>query len=808
MEVIPVLTLPQILTAGALMAVMGFAKAQTPWCESAAIEQALLGSNPAYAARRAAIESFTQQYVANNPGQEDGNIITIPVVVHVVWNTAAQNVSNAQIATQIAVLNEDFRRMNADAVNTLTQFQSVAADSEIQFCLATRDPTGAPHSGIIRVQTAVTSFPATAASAVKYTSQGGSNAWPASWYLNIWVCEIAGTVAGFSAFPGGAASNDGCVIDFLAFGRGGSAVPPLDLGRTGTHEVGHWLNLIHIWGDGGCGIDDLVADTPDDDGPNYGCLLGAPACTGLAMVQNYMDYSNDSCMNLFTLGQRARMRALFAAGGARASILLSQGCVPVPPPPTVAGCSPGSGVTTGGTAVTVSGSGFSAAGVTTVKFGGVSATSVSVISSTTLSCISPAMPVAGGVPVEVTNQNGTGSLPNAFMYTWPSGTPTIVTLAPGNGPTSGGTLVYITGSNFDAATRFRFGATTWALASITLAPTLAMVITPAAPVAGTASVTAVNGSLSAGLANGYTYTGTGLTAIWTDACEGSSTNGWTRGAITGSQLFTLGALGGAGTYDPPAAHSGTGVRGTSLTGTGLYGNNCNMWMRTPAINCSGKTGVRFRYWRHLTVQDGSFDQARVKVSNDGVNWTQFFVNASGAGATNHLDTAWTLHDIDISAVANNQSTVYAQFELQTDASVVFGGWNIDDVSFMWDPPGPGMGAANLALNTTGIGDLQLVVNAAGFGGYPCMNFISLSTALSVNTGSFFGLSPDSNTWTIIGLPFGVDPFFVILDAAGSYTFGALGWSAGLPPGLVVDAVSVILGGPGIAARSPAVRTVF
>jgi len=792
------------------VAVLGVASAQAPVrdCTAALNEQLLLATDPAYAARRAAIESHVQQYVANNPQHEDGTIITIPVVVHVVWNTAAENVSDAQVNSQIAVLNEDFRRLNADAVNTLAQFQGVAADTEIQFCLATRDPNGQPTTGILRVQTSQTSFAATTASAVKYTAQGGSNAWPASSYLNMWVCDITSGILGFATFPGGSAANDGVVIDYAYFGRNGSAVPPFHLGRTATHEVGHWLNLIHIWGDGPCGVDDLVADTPDDDAANYGCPLSAAACTGTAMVQNYMDYTDDSCMNIFTQGQRVRMRAVFATGGPRAAILLSQGCGPVTPAPTVTACVPNTGSTAGGTSVTITGTGFTTTAATTVKFGGVNATGLNVTSATSLNCITPSAVASGGVLVEVINQNGTGSLTNGFVYTLPAGTPTIASLSPATGPTSGGTLIVATGTNYNAATRFRFGASTFALASITLSPTQAIVVSPAAAVSGAVSVTAINGALSSGLANGFTYTGGGQVAFWSDACEGTSANGWTMGTITGTQQFALGSLSGTSSYDPATAHGGTGVRGTVLTGNGLYGNSRNLWMRTPAINCAGKTGIRLRYWRHLTVEDGIYDQARIKVSNNGTTWTQVFVNASGSGTTNHIDTAWTLHDIDISAVANNQATVYVQYELQTDTSVTFGGWNIDDVSLTWNAPGATMGTANLALNSTGIGDLQIVVNAAGYAGAPCMNFMSLNTSMPVNTGSFFGLNPDANTYNIIGLPFGTEPFMVSLDATGSYSWGALGVSLGLPTGFALDFASVVIGGPGIGAKSPAVRRIF
>ncbi len=292
-------------------------------CGTMAEHQRLLATDPQYAAAQSAIEaqtqSFTSQYL---PGAE-GMLIRIPCVVHVLWNTQSQNISNQQILSQIDILNEDFRRQNADAVNTPAMWQGIAADSEFEFCLATRDPGGAPTTGITRTQTNVTSFNQNG-NLMKFTASGGRDAWPTNQYLNIWVCNLSGGLLGYAQFPGGAANTDGVVIRFDAFGRVGTLSPSTAAGRTTTHEVGHWFNLRHIWGDNQpmCG-DDFVADTPMADGPNYGCQVGTSSCGGTNMVQNYMDYSDDTCMNLFTQGQKVRMQALFAPGGARVSLLTS-----------------------------------------------------------------------------------------------------------------------------------------------------------------------------------------------------------------------------------------------------------------------------------------------------------------------------------------------------------------------------------------------------------------------------------------------------------------------------------------------------
>lgn len=261
------------------------------------------------------LEKFTQTF---KPEEGEKALITIPVVIHVVYNGSSQNISEAQIQSQIQVLNEDFRRLNSDADNVWSQ----AADSEIEFCLATVDPNGNATNGIIRKSTTVNGFGTN--NSVKSSSSGGSDPWPASDYLNVWVCNIGGGILGYAQFPGGSASTDGVVNDYRYFGTVGTATAPFNLGRTMTHEVGHYLNLRHIWGDGNCNVDDFVSDTPLASGSNGGCQIGSSSCNSVDMVQNYMDYSDDACMNLFTQGQKSRMQAALASS--RASLLNSNGC--------------------------------------------------------------------------------------------------------------------------------------------------------------------------------------------------------------------------------------------------------------------------------------------------------------------------------------------------------------------------------------------------------------------------------------------------------------------------------------------------
>jgi hypothetical protein len=279
-----------------------------------------IAENPDRALQIEKIERFIEQY-QNNPQRAAADVYTIPVVVHVVHRNAQQNISEDQILSQIAILNEDFRRMNSDADDIWPQ----AADSEIEFCLANLDPDGNPTNGITRTSTTVNSF--NLSNRVKFTNQGGHDAWPSGDYLNFWVCNLAGTLLGYAQFPGGNPATDGIVCDFNYVGNIGTATMPYHLGRTATHEVGHWLGLRHIWGDGGCGVDDNIADTPLSDASNGGCNIGHISCGTVDMVQNYMDYTNDACMNLFTEGQKTRMRSFLSPGGSRESLVNSTACI-------------------------------------------------------------------------------------------------------------------------------------------------------------------------------------------------------------------------------------------------------------------------------------------------------------------------------------------------------------------------------------------------------------------------------------------------------------------------------------------------
>lgn len=281
-------------------------------------------ADPSYAKGLAAAERFLQQTSAYFKMAAGPNIIQIPVVVHVLYNSAAQNISDEQVRSQIAALNRDFRRTNWDTVNTPARFKALAADMEIEFVLATADPKGRPTSGIVRKQTAVAEW--TMDDKIKSTATGGSDAWDSKSYLNIWVGNMR-RLLGYSSLPGGPADMDGVVIHTGAFGTINTTAP-YNLGRTAVHEVGHWMGLKHIWGDTYCG-DDGVGDTPTQGNFTSGCpTTFRTSCnngTTGDMYMNYMDFTSDACINLFTLGQKERMRSFFNTGGPRATILASRG---------------------------------------------------------------------------------------------------------------------------------------------------------------------------------------------------------------------------------------------------------------------------------------------------------------------------------------------------------------------------------------------------------------------------------------------------------------------------------------------------
>lgn len=321
----------KILTFGLAALFAGAVSAQRV-CHTMHVWEKQKQENPELEQRMHEIERVTENYLRNGSAYQNANervtgVVTIPVVVHVIYNSSKpqENISDAQIQSQIAVLNEDFRRTNPDHVNVPSLFSSLKADTEIQFVLATTTPTGQATTGITRKASTRTSWGTN--DDCKKPSAGGVAPWDATRYLNIWVCNIGGGILGYAQFPGGSTATDGVVISPQYFGSSSKGTgfylsAPFDKGRTATHEVGHWLNLRHIWGDANCG-NDFVADTPTQQTSNGGCpTFPKPSCGNTSdMFMNYMDYTDDRCMYMFTLGQKDRMRATFEPGGGRSGFV-------------------------------------------------------------------------------------------------------------------------------------------------------------------------------------------------------------------------------------------------------------------------------------------------------------------------------------------------------------------------------------------------------------------------------------------------------------------------------------------------------
>ena len=325
---------------------------QTPRkCGTATLHQQLMQRDPSVGVRKEALERATESWIASrrNLPESPAAVVTIPVVVHVVYRTTAQNISDAQIQSQIAVLNKDYRKLNTDINSVPNVWKPLAADVQIQFCLATRTPTGAATTGITRTLTTRTTFNNAAGTLdpddVKSSATGGKAGWNPQKYLNIWTCRMDDGTLGYAYYPSDIVTTpelDGLVIDYRCIGTTGTAgtgtgFSGANLGRTASHEIGHYLNLSHPWGDndpvaGTCQSDN-VADTPDCFEPAFGCEIfpfgvGTPCITSGngQMFMNYMDYSNDNCLYFFTTGQAARMLA--SLNVERPSLLTSNGCSP------------------------------------------------------------------------------------------------------------------------------------------------------------------------------------------------------------------------------------------------------------------------------------------------------------------------------------------------------------------------------------------------------------------------------------------------------------------------------------------------
>ena len=283
-------------------------------CATMALHHALARASETYQTNRRQIEAFTTALRRAGAGHR-AQVARIPVVVHVLHHAPAENIADAQVRSQIDGLNHDYRRLNTDLAKVPPPLGPLAADALIEFGLAAKDPRGHATSGITRTRTPLPVFQPDGDvdlegqilaldARIKTVAGGGAAAWPCDRYLNIWVCNMGCSPLGYAQFPGGPSETDGVVVDVTCFGTGGAAGRPFDMGRTATHEIGHWLNLLHARGDddpGGSGVDSV------GDG-------------------NFMDLAEDAAMQMFTVGQVERMNA--ALYGPRASVVASDALTP------------------------------------------------------------------------------------------------------------------------------------------------------------------------------------------------------------------------------------------------------------------------------------------------------------------------------------------------------------------------------------------------------------------------------------------------------------------------------------------------
>ena len=293
-----------------------------------------LARNPGLLKERQIIEDFTKNWIDKVDAAKSGQtVVKIPVVVHVVWRTADQNISDEQIKSQIDILNKDFRKLNSDANKTPAFFKNLVADVGIEFCLAARDPAGMVTNGITRTKTTVVDIGDK--DRWHTTLRGGKDPWNNKKYINIWVCEAGEDLYGFAFLPGTAdpPESDGLVISSEYFGSTGTAIAsfPNHKGRTTTHEMGHYFNLEHLWGpdESECEEGDEVEDTPLQFEATYDCASYplkdecSPTDNGILFF-NYMDYVDDECMYMFTEGQKKRMNA--SLNGFRSTLLGQTNC--------------------------------------------------------------------------------------------------------------------------------------------------------------------------------------------------------------------------------------------------------------------------------------------------------------------------------------------------------------------------------------------------------------------------------------------------------------------------------------------------
>ncbi|HFA50444.1 MAG TPA: T9SS type A sorting domain-containing protein [Bacteroidetes bacterium] len=303
----------------------------TRHCHASEQRQLFLENNIFAAHQIREQEATINNWINNNRNSVNNrSVVEIPIVVHIVWNSPEENISDEQILSQIEILNTDYRAQNIEIPNIPSVFQPFVADIEIEFCLAKVDPDGNATTGITRSFTNNSSGIG-GTSSIHFSNQGGHDAWDPEHYLNIWVAKFSGSIGGIGTFPGMAPpGEDGVQVNYLQFGNI-NLDPPYNLGRTLTHEIGHYLNLEHPWGPSvsDCCGDDFVEDTPEACETYLGECPTHPvaSCSEPDMFMDYMFYSDDACLAMFTEGQKMRMLATLNT--LRQGLLEGDKCTPV-----------------------------------------------------------------------------------------------------------------------------------------------------------------------------------------------------------------------------------------------------------------------------------------------------------------------------------------------------------------------------------------------------------------------------------------------------------------------------------------------
>jgi len=309
---------------------IGFQAFSQKRCNNEQYTKQQLEADPSLRSSMDEIELFTERSISSSTETQQriyplSGVIQVPVVIHILYHTPDQNLQMEAIDRLINALNRDFNKRNADTVNIPAAFKPYATSMGFEFKLATQDPAGRITSGIVRKYTPIKYWMSD--DKMKFNASYGDDAWDSKSYLNIWLCNMQ-DVLGYSTLPGMDPQKDGVVISFEDIMNLKGTSPLFNDFRTLVHEVGHWVNLYHIWGDGYCG-DDRVDDTPKQSTYTPGCPSGTRISCGANntgdMYMNFMDFTDDVCMNMFTTGQRKRARALFDVGGKRRSILYSKG---------------------------------------------------------------------------------------------------------------------------------------------------------------------------------------------------------------------------------------------------------------------------------------------------------------------------------------------------------------------------------------------------------------------------------------------------------------------------------------------------